>query len=162
MKKRSTVILFFTFLLLQLTACSSGIKGIAEMPQVSVEGVSMRNLSLTEATAVFTLNVFNPNPYPLKANGMDYRMKLNGIEVANGLHNKEILLAKGEKRRLKLPIKLKVSQLFDLVPTFFRERKMAYEVDGSVHMPLFKVPFSKKGGVGLPESYQRSVTPSSK
>ena len=69
MLKRISTLLSSTLL---LQACTSGVPGVIEQPKISIENISLQDISLTQGTALVTLNVANPNAFPIPLQGIQY------------------------------------------------------------------------------------------
>lgn len=138
------------FFCLALSACSSGgIKGIAETPTVQVHKVEMGNFNLSGGSAVFVLNITNPNSFPIPLTGFDYGLRLNGIEVANGVKNERITIGAKQSQKLEVPLSLSFSNMLDMLPNLFLTRKVNYTLGGRIHFPWIKIPFQRTGGANL-------------
>lgn len=150
MNKITPILILFVHLFF-ITACSTGagIKGIAEPPTVSVQNVQMQRLNWQGGEANFTLNVSNPNAFPLPLSGFDYGLKLNGVAVANGDRQQSITIPGRESTQVSVPLKLSFVNIASMLPGLIRQGTMQYELMGSVHLPWFKIPFTRSGTTNL-------------
>lgn len=148
MKTKILLVAFFAFI---LQGCSNGgVPGVIEQPKVAVQDVQLKSLSLTQGTAVASLNVTNPNAFPLPLRGVDYNLRINGSPVANGSAvQKNMMIAAKQTIPLDIPIKLQLMEIIQLVPRMMRERKVQYELRGGVKLPLITIPFKREGGIGV-------------
>ena len=138
------------FLCIWISACSSGgIKGIAETPIVQVHKVEMGNFNLSGGSAVFVLNITNPNSFPIPLTGFDYGLQLNGIEVANGIKEQRVTIGAKQSQKLEVPLSLSFSNMLNMLPNLLRSRKVEYALGGSLHFPWIKIPFQRTGGASL-------------
>lgn len=139
-----------TVLLLALTlgACSNGIKGIAEPPKISVYGVRLANMSLTEGNLLVALRIDNPNSYALPLNGLDYVLSLNGIGIANGKETKNLTISAKQDRIIEIPVKFNPLTLLRTVPDIVKSGKFTYDLSGHAHFPVLNLPFQRTGQVG--------------
>lgn len=149
-KITSKIFTFITTLFL-ITACSnsSGIKGVAEPPTVSVQNVSLERLTWQGGEANFTLNVTNPNAYPLPLSGFDYGLSLNGVEVANGNQEQKMMLNARQTQQVNVPLKLSFVNIASVLPGLMRQGTIQYQLAGSVHLSLLNIPFSRSGTTQL-------------
>jgi len=152
--KRSYLVKTPTFLILflslWLSACSSGgIKGIAETPTVQVHKVEMGNFNLSGGSAVFVLNITNPNSFPIPLMGFDYGLRLNGIEVANGIKEQRVTIGARQSQKLEVPLSLSFSNMLNMLPNLLRTRKVNYSLGGRLHFPWIKIPFQRTGDANL-------------
>ena len=138
------------FLSVWLSACSSsGIKGIAETPVVQVHKVEMGNFSLSGGSAIFVLNITNPNSFPIPLTGFDYGLKLNGVEVANGVKEQRVTIGAKQSQKLEVPLSLSFTNMINMLPNLLSSRKVDYTLGGSLHFPWIKIPFQRTGGAAI-------------
>ena len=143
-------IFLILFLSIWLSACSSGgIKGIAETPTVQVHKVEMGNFNLSGGSAVFVLNITNPNSFPIPLTGFDYGLRLNGIEVANGVKEQRVTIGAKQSQKLEVPLSLSFSNMLNMLPNLLRTRKVDYTLGGSLHFPWIKIPFQRIGAAAI-------------
>ncbi len=131
-----------------LTACS-GVPGVVEQPKVSIQNIALQDISLTQGTAVVTLNIANPNAFPIPLQGIQYGLSLNGHQVASGDQNQGVSIGAGQEVPVNIPVKLDFMQLMQLAPEAMRARSLQYNLNGAVKLPFISVPFSRQGGVGV-------------
>lgn len=141
-------ILAFVMTTLLLQACSS-VPGIVEQPKVSIQNIGLQNISLTQGTAVITLNVSNPNAFPIPLRGVQYGLSLNGRPVASGDQTQEQTIGAGQEVPVNIPVRLDFVELARLAPVAWRERRLQYDLTGAVKLPLISVPFQRQGGIGV-------------
>lgn len=147
-----TSIIIFVASLFFLNACSStgaGIKGIAEPPSVSVQNVSFERFTWQGGEAIFTLNLSNPNAFPLPLTGVDYTLALNGVEVGKGSRDQSLQIPAKQSRSVQFPLRLSFVNMASLLPGLMRQGTMQYQLRGSVHLPLFNIPFTRSGSTRL-------------
>ena len=143
-----TFLLFF--FCLALSACSSsGIKGLAETPTVQVHKVEMGNFNLSGGSAVFVLNITNPNSFPIPLTGFDYGLQLNGVEVANGIKEQRVTIGANQSQKLEVPLTLSFTNMLNMLPNLLRTRKVNYTLGGRMHFPWIKIPFQRAGTAAL-------------
>lgn len=138
--------LLATLFLLQ--ACAS-VPGIVEPPKINIQNVQLQDLSLTEGTAMVTLNVSNPNAFPIPLQAIEYGLSLNGRQVARGAREQSLTLAARQDAPITVPIKLDFVELLRLAPEVLRSGGVNYDLSGAVKLPLISVPFQRQGGIGI-------------
>jgi len=144
--------LFFMFFVFSvfLTACSSsGIKGLVEPPKVQVHKVQMGQFNLSGGTATFVLDIQNPNSFPIPLSGFDYGLSLNGVQVAKGNKEKKVTIKAGASEKVEVPLTLSFGNMMNMLPGLLRSRQLNYQLDGSVHLPWFNIPFKRNGTTSL-------------
>ena len=132
-----------------LSACGTGIKGIAETPTVQVHSVQMGNFNLNGGSAIFTLNITNPNAFPIPLTGFNYGLSLNGIEVANGVKEERVTIGARQSHKLEVPLSLSFTNVLDMLPNLFRTRQANYTLGGSLHFPWINLPFQRTGTTSI-------------
>jgi LEA14-like dessication related protein len=140
-------LLFSTALLLQ--ACVSGVPGIIEQPKISIQNISLQDISLTQGTAIVTLNVANPNAFPIPLQGIQYGLSLNGRQVASGDQVQNMNIGARQEVPINIPVKLDFAELIRLAPEAMRSHSVQYDLTGAVRLPFINVPFQRQGGVGV-------------
>lgn len=146
----SSAVFPFIFLFLMLSGCSSaGIKGIVEPPNVQVHKVKMGSFNLSGGTATFVLDIQNPNSFPLPLAGFDYGLSLNGTPVANGNKKQRVTIPARGSQKVTVPLSLSFSNMMSMIPGLLRNRSVNYQLDGSVHLPGFNIPFQRTGSANL-------------
>ena len=137
-------------LILLLSACSSnGIEGVVERPRIQVHKVEFGNFNLSGGTAVFVLDIQNPNRFPIPLSGFDYGLRLNGIQVASGVKEQRVTIQAGQSHKLEVPLNLSFSNMLNMLPGLLRNRNINYDLGGSVHLPWFNIPFQRTGSTSI-------------
>ncbi|UJS23389.1 LEA type 2 family protein [Thiothrix winogradskyi] len=145
MLKRMLPLLFTSLL---LSACS-GVPGVVEQPKISIQNVSLQEISLSQGTAIVTLNVANPNAFPIPLKGIQYGLSLNGRQVASGDQAQEMSIGARQEVPVNIPVRLDFMQLLQLAPEALQTRSLRYDLSGAVKLPFISVPFQRQGGVGV-------------
>jgi len=147
---RLSSIYLILFMALGLSACSSGgLKGIAETPTVQVHKVEMGSFNLSGGSATFVLNITNPNSFPIPLTGFDYGLRLNGVEVANGIKEQRVTIGAKQSQKIEVPLSLSFTNMINMLPNLLRSRKVDYSLGGSLHFPWIRIPFQRTGGAAI-------------
>ena len=144
--KKLMMLLWLSFALVGCTA--NGLKGLAESPDVKVDGVRLAKLSFTSADAILSLRVRNPNSFTIPLRGLDYALSLNNVSVAKSSLQKNINLSARQTRVVEIPVSFKIIELIQTVPSIVRSRDFTYQLKGNTHFPFINIPFSRVGRVG--------------
>jgi len=147
MFKKLILLSLISFLLLSLQGCLS-VPGVVEAPTISIEDVSLQNLSLTRGTALIRLNLTNPNAFALPLRGVRYGLSLNGRQVANGAQAQQRSINARETVAIDIPVQMNLSEIFSLIPSIFKQGQAKYTLQGAVDLPIISIPFSRTGGIG--------------
>ena len=142
--------LLITFIFSLLTACGgSGIKGVVEPPKVQVHKVEMGNFNLSGGNLNFILDIQNPNRFPIPLAGYDYGISLNGVKVAQGDKAHKVTIRAGESQKISVPLSLSFTNMVQMIPGVLRSGSLNYQLDGSVHLPWFNIPFQRSGTANI-------------
>lgn len=137
-----SVLLFATL----LSACSSNsLKGLVEEPTIQVHKVKMGSFNLSGGSASFVLDIQNPNSFPIPLSGFDYGLRLNGIQVAQGVKEQRVTIGANQSQKLEIPLHFSFTNMVHMLPGLLRSRSLNYDLGGSVHLPWFKIPFNRTG-----------------
>ncbi len=147
--KKSHLFLLFIFLFLVSGCGSAGIKGVVEPPRVQVHKVEMGKFNLSGGTAIFVLDIQNPNKFPIPLAGFDYGLSLNGVPVARGNKKQRVTIGAGGSQKVTVPLTLSFSNMMNMIPGLLRDRQLNYSLDGSVHLPWFNIPFQRSGSASI-------------
>lgn len=139
-------------LCLWLTACST--LGL-QKPQVSLVDIRPTASTLLEQNFMLTLRIQNPNRLPIKAEGLNFTLKVAGQQLASGASNQAIdVAALGETEiQLQLHTTL-VSWLKQLGKVLQGESQLAYQLEGQLVgvQGLANLPFNSSGEWKLPKA----------
>src|SRR6187549_3177514 len=95
--------LAFGLAIFALPAC---IIGKLVEPQVELEGIRVDDPSLTAATFIFDLRVFNPNSLRLRLSELDYQLNLNDKDFASGNLKPGTTVPAHGKEIVSLPVRI--------------------------------------------------------
>jgi LEA14-like dessication related protein len=135
-------------ILAALQACTA-VPGLIERPRISVQDVSLQNLSLQQGSALIRLSLTNPNQFPIPLRGVRYALNLNGRQVANGAQMQNRNINANETVAVDIPVQMNMTELFRVVPVVLQQGGAQYELQGEISLPLINVPFSRRGGIGV-------------
>lgn len=151
MNKKYTAKLKTLFLFIVISSFLISCASVVERPQISIDKVELGKISLKRSSAVFTLNVKNPNRFPIYLSGIEYGLKLNGTSVAEGANSDRTTISAGSEQTIQIPVSLRVGKLMKMIPTFLGDMQFKYELDGKVKTPFINLPFHRTGGIGASE-----------
>lgn len=134
------------FFLFYFSGCSS-LKKVVEPPKVKLEDIRVGKLSLTNIELLVQLSVNNPNRVDFEIKNLKYILDINSKTVTTGTL-KENVEVKGQANTLvTLPLKLKLSDIFDSALLLFNEGKIPYWVQGSADVGPFNINFNDTGSL---------------
>ncbi|MFI0400323.1 MAG: LEA type 2 family protein [Thiolinea sp.] len=139
----------FIFGAMTLISGCSAVPNVVVPPSISVQDVSLQSLSLTQGTGLVSLNVTNPNAFPIPLEGVQYNLRLNGTQVASGDQRQSMYLYPNQPTAVQIPVQLQLATLMHLAPVLWQNRAVQYQLDGAVRLPFISVPFQRQGGIGV-------------
>lgn len=94
--------------ILDLPVSHSDTLHLPRLPRISVEGISLRNVTFEPYGVGFTLRlrVSNPNRFPLPAGGFDTTVELGGASIAKGQVGRLEPLAAGASAVMEIPVRM--------------------------------------------------------
>ena len=131
-----------------ISGCAA-VPNVVSPPTISIQDVSLQSLSLTQGTGLVSLNVTNPNAFPIPLEGVQYNLRLNGTPVASGDQRQSMYLQPNQPTPVQIPVQLQLASIMQLAPILWRDRSVQYQLDGAVRLPFLSVPFQRQGGVGV-------------
>lgn len=134
-----------------LTGCAAvgPASNFIQAPKISIQDASVQNISLMQGTGLVTLNITNPNPFPIPLEGVQYNLRLNGTPVASGAQRQSMHLVPNQPVAVQIPIQLNLQQIMQLAPNLWRSQQVQYELDGAVQLPYLSIPFQRQGGIDV-------------
>ncbi len=120
-------------------------------PQVSVPSVTWQNVSLAGATGLLKMKVANPNSFAFDVAGLDYDIKLGGVELAKGGLVNAASLAAGVAQEIGIKVSVSTAQAGMALLQLVKGQSAAYSLGGTIAIgtpfgPL-KLPLATSGQV---------------
>lgn len=137
------------FILLLLTGgCAAAVKPIS--PEVSLLDIKVGELTLSHATLLADLRIYNPNSVPITVRGLNYDFLLNGIRVATGQSAKEVTVSPEEYGTTTLRLSTGYLNLLEFTRGRSPGEAIRYAIDGKMKIGGMRVldtvfPFLKEG-----------------
>ncbi len=121
-------------------------------PEIEFDGMTVRDLSLFEATPVFKFKVANPNPMEIPLRNVSYDLKINNKKFIKGVSEKELTLKAGGTGVLELPFHIQFMDLFESMSDFPKYDTVQYELKGNADVGgVFAIPYYKSGELAIPK-----------
>ncbi len=140
---------------LVLSSCSSFPIKKPEPPIVTVASVVPLNLSITQQKLDFKLKVFNPNPYQVPLESIDFVASLAGKELASGLSEQKVTLPAKGFEFVNIEVQVGINKLLGQIQSIFKSPnlELGYSIKGRVKVSTWptKIPFNVKGEVNPSE-----------
>ena len=120
-----------------------------QKPTASVAGVSLGNISLSEATLLVDVAVANPNGFALDAAGFDLDLAIAGQSLAKVAQpDSQVKVPAQGTGKVQLPVTLNFNDVAKALGGFGDNNQVDYAIDGNVTM---NVPVL--GDISLPLSF---------
>lgn len=147
-------------LLVLLSVCSSACawlqmaEGGFKKPTVAYRSASLSDVSLSGATLNVVTNVDNPNAVGLALTDVDYRLSIDGNQVATGKPPEGLEIPANGNADVTLPASFKFSDLGQAVATVLQKGSAGYKAEGTIGVKtpvgVVRVPLSHEGTFTLP------------
>ncbi len=137
-----------------LPSCKSLIREMFRPPKVRVIDVAFASSPLLEPgapwTAVVSLEVDNPNDYPLTVAQVAYSANMDTRVVAEGERTEDIRIGASGITVVRMPVVFRPEAFADAARTVLGKKSLHYEFNGSVALraPVagtVRIPFSRTG-----------------
>ncbi|MBN2382525.1 LEA type 2 family protein [bacterium] len=128
---------------------------IPKIPEISLQNVDVKNLSLTGAKLVFNLKLKNPNDFTVALNGLKYGLSLGDKQVLSGETMEYKSIDKQGQSIMSIPLQLNILELGQtLYKNISQKKATSYSLQGSMNFDVPKIgtksfPFSQKGQVSF-------------
>ncbi|MGQ0508144.1 MAG: LEA type 2 family protein [Myxococcaceae bacterium] len=122
---------------------------VPRLPSVKLHEMDGARYSAEEVNAIFYLGVINPNPFPIRLNGLKYHVKMAGKELSDGV------IGKGEKVSAAATGVFEVHADFNKetfgadAPKVIKGHNIPYEIAGELTGDLVKEPYALTGDLKL-------------
>ena len=127
-----------------MNGCANqGLSNLVLSPEV--ESVRLSHFSPEQNSAVFVVELYNPNPFPLPVSGFAGDITLNQIDIGCVAAKSDHTLAALSSQSLNVPLSLDPNSLLNAAQSVLLRGEAQYELDGHVDSSIGKVPFSKQG-----------------
>jgi LEA14-like dessication related protein len=150
--------ILFVVICMLWTACAS-VKLVPEKPEVALRNVELGKVSLTEVELHATLDVLNPNDYPLNLTGIDYQVDALGLTLGKGSALEAIRLQPHVKQTVKLPLRLNTASALKFGQAFYSpaQKQLPVTLQGTVKVssPVGPLSLSFEDAKDLKEEKKR-------
>ena len=123
----------------------SGRVDLPRMPSFAVQGIRMRELSLTSLAFDLDLQVKNGNAFPLPVGALAYGLRLGGAPLAAGGERPLAAVPAGGTATVKIPVRLSLAAAGDAIRRLANGSAVPVEVEGSAGFGDLAFPFEAEG-----------------
>jgi len=149
---------FIVLLSLSLFGCNSAyINDLVATPEI--KNIQLSHFSVQERKAVFTVSLYNPNPFPLPISAIAGDIALNNLTIGSLEAKSDQNLAAFDTQDVTLPLSLNPDALLNAAQSVLLQGKASYTFNGDVQTSLGRVPFTKQGELSAKE-VMGSILPS--
>lgn len=127
---------------------------VPRLPKIALDKIEVSALSFSGASLVFCLGVQNDNAFDLNFSGLDFNIKVGGLQLADGRTANLSPIRGQSKSTLRLPVNISFKDLGMSAYSLLKNSSSDYELSGALTIAVPSagkkaVPFSKTGRVGL-------------
>ena len=126
-------------------------------PTVSFEKMTLQDMTLFDATLLFTLAVHNPNPVGIVIQKANYSLTIEDAQMASGTMDKHLSVQAGGFSAIDLPVNIHFMDFFKSASALALRDEVAYDLSGTFDVMGFTLPYSARGRFKLPEFPEISV-----
>ncbi len=120
-------------------------------PDLRIKKMDITKMTLTSISTKFLVDLINPNPFGFRLDGLDYLLRLDGMEVSKGRAPKGITLKPRGKAATELDLDFDLGRTTAAVLKLIEHRSIAYELQTVGKF------FGKQGGLDVPASFKGNM-----
>jgi LEA14-like dessication related protein len=144
-------------ILILLSLAGLGGCGMLEKPTAAITGMSLQEISPTNATMLFDVQVDNPYTVDLPLGNIDYALSSQGKPFLDGEAPLQGAIPAGGSKTLGVPVRISFLKLIETVKDARPDSSIPFlaELGLSVDTPLIgrmRLPMSREGELAIPSS----------
>jgi hypothetical protein len=125
---------------------------VPRLPHVKMHELDAARYGADEASATFFLGVDNPNPFPVKLLGLDYKVSIGGKQMADGTRGSGEKVAASSTGVFEVQVPVNKETFGPDVAKLIKTLTLPYVVTGSIRGDLLDEPYELKGDIKLNQS----------
>lgn len=145
-------------LLLIVAMVSFGCSSLVNTPQVEIRRASLVSLDTSGADIELYLSVTNPNMFDLSLLGCTYDLRVMTLPLFSGGLQESTLFRSGSKTDMRLPLRIKFSDMAALLKRRPDPDSIPYELNARFQVRTFAgemtIPVEKSSTFAIPEEYR--------
>ena len=122
---------------------------VPRLPKVKLHELDAARYDAEEASATFFLGVDNPNPFPVKLTGLDYKIVVAGKPMGEGVRGSGEKVAASSTGVFEVQVHVNKETYGPEVAKLIKTLTLPYLVTGSVKGDLLDEPYELKGDIKL-------------
>lgn len=130
---------------------------LIDPPEAHFKGMHLQEISLFDATPVFTFELVNSNPMGLSIRNMTYNLKINDQKFVKGVTGQRLRLKAGGSETVELPVTFNFLDLYETLSDFKSAETARYDLSGTIGVGPFDIPYHAEGEFDIPELPEISV-----
>jgi len=137
-----------------LSACASlqdSLKEYVTQPEVNYKSIAIGEVSMDRIELNPTFNVVNNNNFVLPVDTITYQLSLNNEQMLEGETSDIGTLPANSNKDVNLSLALTQETLTSMQQLLFKNKKLDYQVKGSVNALGLAIPFEKEDTIYVPE-----------
>ena len=141
-------------LLVMVSACSTvqkELKNYVQQPEVTYKSMSVGQVSMDGIVLNPTLNIANKNRFVLPISAVTYQLSLNNKQMLAGQSEEIGTLPANANKDVTLSLDLTKETLSALQQLLFKDKKLDYQVKGSVKTMGLTIPFEQSATLYAPK-----------
>jgi LEA14-like dessication related protein len=129
---------------------------VTRLPEVSLAGIELRDVSLFEQRFRLKLRLTNPGEREFVINGINCEIELNGHAFARGVADQRVVVPRYGEALLNIDATSALSGVLQQLNELNRGReRIDYRIHGQISAGgLGSIPFERRGEVALPRLLQ--------
>ncbi|GAB4507770.1 MAG: LEA type 2 family protein [Sulfuricaulis sp.] len=136
------------FFVVMLSGCAV-LQSAIEPPQVTMNNLQIRDMTLLEQRYAVTLRVQNPNPIPLPISGMNFQLDINDTELGRGVSNQAVTVPAYGEALVEIRLVSNLMRIFNQIRGLesSKGQSLRYRLSGglSISDRMGKLPFDYRG-----------------
>jgi LEA14-like dessication related protein len=120
---------------------------LPRVPGIGVDGIRVRELSLTNVALDLKLRVSNANEFPLPVGALAYGLRLGGEPVASGEGKPLAAVPPGGEATVTIPVRLSLLSAGQAIRQLLSGETLPAEVNGTADFGDLEFPFATEGRV---------------
>ena len=136
-----------------LSACSGQNVADAELPDVSLAGLSFAEPGIFEQGLTLQLRLKNPNDFDIPVQALNFALDVNGAAFAKGATTKDFILPASAETVVPIDVSIPTGDLIERVTAIGTGRRLEYHLTGAAEIDSWfaaPVPFDRTGKLALP------------
>ena len=144
-------------LVVMLPGCAS----LVQAPRITLKDASVAGLDTSGIDVEFLLGITNPNSFDLTLLNYTFDLRVLARTLSSGGKQETILFPAGKETGMRLPVRLKYSNLLEIIKSAPDPDKLPYQLNTMLHLktPLGEMAFrvEKSAELSIPEQYRPAV-----